>query len=118
MKRKLLFVVFTNDACKRNHAFLYANDLARRGHDVRLIIEGDATQCLLEREGLFDKLLEEARGLGILAGLCKTASAGCSDPSRDVTRLAEESGIELLDTLDGHAGIASFVAEGYEIVTF
>ncbi len=118
MKRKLLFLVFTNDACRRNHAFMYAVDLARHGHDVRLVLEGDATQCLLEREGHFGKLFEETRGLGLLVGLCKTASRGCCDPSRDVTRLAEESGLTLIDTLDGHAGIAEFVAEGYEVVTF
>jgi hypothetical protein len=118
MKRKLLFVVFTNDACRRNHAFLYAIDLSRHGHDVRVIIEGDATQSLLEREGRFGELFEEARSLGLLVGLCRTASAGCSDPARDVTRLAEEAGLALIGTLDGHAGIEPFVSEGYEVVTF
>ena len=118
MKRKLLFLVFTNDACRRNHAFMYAVDLSRNGHDVRLIVEGDATRCLLEREGRFGELFEEARGLGLLVGLCRAASQGCSDPSRDVTRLAQECGLTLIDTLDGHAGIASFVAEGYEVITF
>jgi len=38
--------------------------------------------------------------------------------SREVTGLAHELGIPLIDTLDGHAGIESFVSEGYDIVTF
>jgi hypothetical protein len=118
MSRKMLFVVFTNDACRRNHAFLYAIDLARHGHVVRLILEGDATQSLREREGRFGELFEEARGLGLLVGACKTATTGCRDPARDVTGLARELGLPLLDTLDGHAGIASFVGEGFEVVTF
>jgi hypothetical protein len=118
MVRKLLFVVFTNDACRRNHAFLYAVDLARHGHVVRMILEGDATQSLRERDGRFGALFEEARALGLLAGLCKTATAGCKDASRDVTRLARELGLPLIDTLDGHAGIEPFVSEGYEVVTF
>lgn len=118
MTRKLLFVLFTNDGCKRNHAFMYAIDLAQHGHQVRLLLEGEGTQCLREREGRFGELFEQARGLGLLAGACKAASAGCQDPSRDVTGLAQDLGLPLLDTLGGHAGIAPFVAEGYEVVTF
>lgn len=111
-------MVFTNDACRRNHAFLYAIDLARHGHEIRILLEGEAARSLREREGRFGGLFEEARRLGLLAGVCKTASSGCADASNDVTGLARASGLELLDTLDGHAGIASFVNEGYEILTF
>ena len=118
MKRKILFVVFTNDGCKRNHAFLYAADLARHGHQVQLILEGEGAQALREREGRFGELFEEARKLGIVAGACKAASAGCQDPARDVTAIAQELGLPLLGTLDGHAGIGSYVAEGYEVVVF
>ena len=116
--RKLLFVVFTNDTCRRNHAFMYAIDLKRHGHDVRLIIEGEATQGLADRQGRFFELFEEARSLGLVVGACKTATAGCSDPSRDLTAVARELALPLIDTLDGHAGIEPFVRDGYEIVTF
>jgi hypothetical protein len=118
MTRKLLFLVFTNDACRRNHAFMHAVDLARRGHVVRLILEGDATQSLRAREGRFGAIFEEARSLGLLAGACRTASSGCNDPARDVTALARDLGLPLMDTLDGHAGLEPFVSDGYEIVTF
>jgi hypothetical protein len=118
MARKLLFLVFTNDACRRNHAFMYAIDLARHGHVVRLILEGEAVQSLRERAGRFGELFEQAHALGLLVGVCKTASAGCNDPLRDVTALARESELPLIDTLEGHAGIESFVSDGFEIVTF
>jgi len=118
MTRKLLFVVFTNDACKRNHAFLWAAELARGGHQVRILLEGEGTQALREREGRFGELFERARGLGLLAGACRAASAGCSDPARDVSAIAKDLGLALLDGADGHASIASFVAEGYEVVVF
>ena len=119
MKRKLLLIVFTNDACKRNHAFMYAIDLAQHGHDIRLIMEGEGTRSLLEREGRFGELFEKVRALGLIAGLCRTASSsGCGDASRSVARLAEEAGLPLLDSLDGHAGIAPFVEDGYELVVF
>lgn len=118
MARKLLFVVFTDDACKRNHAFLWAADLARHGHQVRILLEGEGTQSLKVREGRFGELFEQARGMGLIAGACKTASCGCSEPERDVSAIAQELGLALLDGADGHASIEPFVREGYEVVTF
>ena len=118
MARKILFVVFTNDGCKRNHAYLWAADLARHGHQVRIVIEGEATQSLREREGRFGELFEQARGLGLVAGVCKAASAGCQDPARDVTAIATGLGLKLLDGADGHASLEPFVSDGYEVVVF
>jgi hypothetical protein len=118
MTRKLLFVVFTADPCRRNHAFLYASDLARHGHEVRLLLEGEGVQCLREREGRFGELFEEARRLGLLAGACKAASGGCKDPARDVTAIATELGLPLIDALDGHTSIEPFVREGFEVLLF
>jgi hypothetical protein len=56
----------------------------------------------------------------MLAGACKTASAGCAaqDPSRDMTSLAAEQGVPLLDEMDGHAGVSAFVADGFELVIY
>lgn len=118
--RKLLFLVFTNEACRRNHAFLYALDLHRQGHQTRIILEGEATQCLRERTGFFGEIFEEAQAAKLLVGACKTASGGCAtrEPGRGVAAMAEEGQIPLLDDMGGHAGIASFVRDGYEIVVF
>jgi hypothetical protein len=116
--RKLLLVVFTNDPCRRNHAFMYAIDLAQRGHSVRLILDGEGVQCLRAREGRFASLFDEAAALGLLQGVCKTASAGCDDPSRNVSDLARDGGLPLLDSMRGHAGIGTFIDEGYELIVF
>ena len=120
MNRKLLFILFSADACRRNHAFMYALDLTQHGPSVRVILEGEATQCLRARQGRFAELFEQARDLGLIVGACRTASSGCStgDPQRDVTQLAALEGIELLDSLGGHAGVERYVKDGYEIVTF
>jgi hypothetical protein len=120
MSRKLLFLVFTSDACRQNHAFLYALDLERQGHRVRIILEGEGTRCIAQREGRFATLFDEALKLGILAGACQTASRGCSsgDESRNVVAAAEQAGLPLLGEMAGHASIEPFVREGYEIVVF
>lgn len=120
MARKLLFLVFTNDPCRRNHAFMYALDLHRQGHETKIILEGEGTQSLRDRTGRFGELFAEAVEANVLVGACKTASGGCAsdDPARSVAALAETAGLPLLDTMGGHAGIGPFVKDGYEIVTF
>lgn len=119
-KRKLLFIVFTNDPCKRNHAFLHALDLKKHGHVIRMILEGEATRCIAEQEEFFVKLFSDARAEGILDGACKTASGGCATdaPERNTSALFREQGIALLDQMDGHASISSYVADGFEIVVY
>ena len=58
--------------------------------------------------------------LELIAGACKTASAGCAtgDAARNVSELVREAGVPLLDGMRGHAGMAAFVDLGFEIVTF
>jgi hypothetical protein len=114
----MLFVVFTSDSCRRNHAFMWAIDLARHGHEVRVLLEGEGTGCLREREGRFGELFEEARGLGLIAGACEKASAGCKEESRSVTEIAKELGLPLIGTLGGHASVEPFVRDGFEMVVF
>ncbi|MDX9723540.1 MAG: hypothetical protein RBU37_22520 [Myxococcota bacterium] len=118
MPRQLLFVLFSNDSCKRNHAFAWALELHRAGQHVRLLLEGEGVQCMREQTGVFAERFAEALSAGLLVGACKTASCGCSTPERDVTAVAESLGVPLLDSLEGHAGVADFVAAGYELVIF
>jgi hypothetical protein len=121
-KRKLLFVLFSDDSCRQNHAFMYALDLHKNGHDVQIIIEGAATQLLSEitdADSRTIQLLRETQKAGLVAGACERASSGCAsgDPKRDVAEVAGLNGIALLSDMDGHAGIERFVRDGYEIVT-
>ncbi len=120
MPRTLLLVVFTNEPCRRNHAFMYALDLAGRGHQIRILLEGEGTRCLAERTGRFGELFEQALQRGLVAGACQTASRGCStgEPARNVEALAKEQGLPLFADMQGHASIAPFIDEGYEVVTF
>jgi hypothetical protein len=121
MARKILFVLFSEDACRQNHALLYALDLHEKGHEVKLILEGSATRMVSAMnlaESPPGALLRRARDAGILAGACGRASSGCAsdDPARKVAELAEAAGVKLLRDLGGHASIEPFVRDGYELV--
>lgn len=123
MKRKLLFLVFTNDVCKLYHAFIYSLDLKENGHKVKMILEGGSTKRikeLCENDGPFKKLLNGVKSEEILVGACKAASHGCGDSASSsiVSSWMTASDIPLLADLEGHAGIAYLVEQGYEVITF
>ncbi len=121
MTRKLLFVVFSEDGCRQNHALMYAMDLHAKGHAVRLILEGGATKlvsALSDEQSRTGALLRAVRDAGLLAGACGRASSGCvsDDPTRKVADAARAGGVSLLADMQGHAAIEPFVREGYEIL--
>ncbi|MFC1679826.1 hypothetical protein ACFL2T_06410 [Elusimicrobiota bacterium] len=120
--RRFLFLLFTDDSCRRNHAFAYAVDLKKRGHEVRIIIEGISTRSfkeLADKESRFTRLFEEAKSLDLIYGACKTAATGCGgDKAGGVMDAVKAEGVALLDDLDGHAGISSLIEEGYQVLVF
>ena len=123
MIRKLLFIVFTDEPCRRNHALMYAIALSEQGHEVRLLVEGLATQSFQElsnEDASFTRLFRAANARGLVAGACRKAAGGCAsdDPSRKVGDRIEAAGVALLDGMDGHASIEPFVRDGYELVVF
>ena len=123
MPAKVLFVVFSDEECRRNHAFRYALDLHRKGIVARIVIEGGATGSLRQLDdpaSNFAKLFREAAGLGLVAGACRAACAGCrsDDPNRSVIGVAQTHGVPLLDGADGHASLEPFVREGYQVLVF
>jgi hypothetical protein len=121
MARKVLFVLFSDDVCRQNHALMYALELREKGHEVKLILEGSATRmvsALGDAAAGPGALLREARDKGILAGACGRASSGCAseDPARKVADVAEAAGVRLLSEMRGHASVEPFVRDGYELV--
>jgi len=103
--RKLLILLFSNDACRQNHAFMYGLDLYRKGYEVQIIIEGQATKMLNElavADSRTGDLLRQALEIGIVEGACARASSGCAsnDPTRDVADIARANGVKLLSDMD------------------
>lgn len=120
MPRKILFVVFAEDVCRQLHAFMYANDLHRKGYQTRIIVEGMATRLLADLEQAphrLQKAVADAKAAGLIAGACLQASSGCgSAEDRDIVDAIKAHGVVLLDDLDNHASIEPFIRDGYEII--
>jgi len=122
MTRKILFVVFSDDLCRLNHVFMYALDLASKGHQARILVEGAATRMfehIQDPELKLTRLFKEAQEKCLVVGSCKAASSGCANKENGVliSDLVAQKGVPLLSDMDGHAGIEKYVADGFEIVT-
>lgn len=112
---KVAIFAFNGEMMCFVHALLNALDLKAKGHDVRLVVEGTATRLAPEFAGggSFSELFLKVREQGLLAGFCQACSAkmGVAD---DVRRL----GLPLLSDMQGHAGVAPFLDQGYQVITF
>jgi len=95
---------------------LNALDMNTKGHNVKIIIEGASVKLIPELvkpgnplNGLWKKNLEA----GLVSGVCKA----CSN-KLGTLEAAKEQGLILLDDVSGHPGMASYLDNGYEIITF
>ena len=59
------------------------------------------------------KILEKAKELGLVAGVCRACSA-----SLGVLEEVQKTDLKILDDMKGHAGLRPFVEEGYAVITF
>lgn len=115
MQNTVLFA-FNGDAMCFVHVLLNALDLHRKGHIVRVVIEGAATGLL---PGLADPksplfaLFEKAKEEGLIEGVCRACSA-----KMGTLENAGSQGLALLDDMSGHPGMGRFLAQGFTVITF
>lgn len=96
------------------NALEFAKELDENDHDVRVIFDGAGTTFIpeLEKEDHKAHPLYKAV-LGSIDGACKF----CSDAFGVIDEV-ESSDVELLDDYDDHPSLESYIADGYQVVTF
>jgi hypothetical protein len=115
MKKFALFV-FNGDPMCFIHVLLNALDMNNKGHEAKIIIEGAAVKLipeLVKPENPLNGLWKKNLAAGLVEGVCKA----CSNKSGTFDA-AKEQGLNLLDDMSGHPGMASYRDKGYEILTF
>ena len=98
------------------HVILNALDLNKKGHDVKVIIEGSATKLADQFENEknpFYKQYQELRNSGLIDCFCKACS-NKMESLKDVEKLK----FNTCDELMGHPSMAKYIEQGYTIVTF
>ncbi len=115
MVRKFAIFAFKGEAGCFAHALLNALDLADRGHEVRLVIEGQAVTLVEDMakpdtpfHALYAKVIER----GLLHCVCRACAAKLGG-----VQGAQDQGLHLCDEMKGHPSMGRFLEEGYEIIT-
>ena len=115
MKKSTLFV-FNGDPMCFIHVLLNALDMNARAHECQIVVEGAATQlvpAMADADHPLHKLWEKVKAAGLVAGVCRTCSQ-----KMGALEAAEEQGLRLLDEMNGHPSMATYIDAGYDVITF
>jgi hypothetical protein len=115
MKKVALFAFRGGSKCFI-HVLLYAIELQEQKFDVKIVLEGKSTKLVPElynESGLLYNLAQKAISLNLLEGVCKACSM-----KMGTLEEAKKRGLKILSEMSGHAGMARFIKEGFEIITF
>lgn len=115
MKKVALFV-FNGDPLCFIHVLLNALDLKDKGHDVRIVMEGASTKLIPElsmEQNPLHALWNKTLNSQIIDGVCRA----CAN-KMGVLKSAEQQGLRLLEDMSGHPSMASYLQDGFEIITF
>lgn len=116
MNRKVALVAFNGDPVCFIHVLLNALDFKTQGFEVRVVLEGSAA-------GLVRELNEPGKPLSELyqkvkqAGLIQCVCRACASKMGSLAS-AEEQGLPVCGDMSGHPGLAGYVADGYQVITF
>ncbi|PIE68600.1 MAG: cytoplasmic protein [Deltaproteobacteria bacterium] len=114
--QKTVFFAFRGDPLCFIHVLLNSLDLAARGLEGRIILEGEAIN-LVEKMAKPDHFLHQryrqAKENNLFIGACKACSTKLG-----AREAVESEGIELTGSMSGHPAMADFIEQGYTILTF
>lgn len=114
--KKIVLFAFNGDFMCFVHVLLNALDLKEKGHEVKIVIEGDATKLIPELKKAGNPmyaLYQKTKDSGLIDGVCKA----CSNKMGTLEE-AKKEGFKLLDDMNGHPGMAGYIKKGFEVITF
>ena len=111
--KKVLFYLMKGEKMCAMHALMNANQIIENGGQAKIIFEGKSVKLpqILDQEGnpLYNKLL----GNETIVGVCKACSK-----MLEVYETNKDLGLKFLDDMDGHAGMSSYIDQGYQVIEF
>ncbi|MEZ0343550.1 MAG: cytoplasmic protein [Caldimicrobium sp.] len=98
------------------HVLLNALDMNAKDLEVKIVLEGEATKLIpqfYEEDSPIYLLSQRVLSQGLIEGVCKACSQKFG-----TYEIAVNKGLKILDDMANHAGMAKFLKEGYQIITF
>jgi len=97
------------------HVLLNAIDLHEKKEEVKIILEGEANGLIVELrkpEHPLHMLYEKAKKLNLIDAVCRACAV-----KMNALAAAEAENLRIADDMAGHAGMAPYIKQGYEIIT-
>lgn len=110
--KKVLFYGMTEKKMCFTHILMNALDLNAAGAEVKIIFEGGSVKLVPVFVEENNMLYNKAKEAGLIAGVCLACSKVL-----EVYEANLESGLPMLDDMYGHAGIKSYIEDGYEVIS-
>ncbi|NLB70487.1 MAG: hypothetical protein GX797_00590 [Chloroflexi bacterium] len=110
--KKILFYAMTGEKMCFQHVLLNALQLADAGWQVKIIFEGSSVKLPLVLTSESNKLYQKAIGADLIAGICLACSRALG-----VYEANAALGLPMLDDMNGHAGMRSYVTDGWQVVS-
>ena len=114
--KKIALFAFNGELSCFAHVLLNALEMKNSGHDVKVIIEGEATKqvAFLRNETKpFADLYRRALAAGLVDCVCKACAA-----KSGATNAAIQQGLPLCGEMEGHPSIARYLDDGHEVLVF
>ncbi len=107
-----MFYGMTGEKMCFQHILLNALDIHSSGGGAKIIFEGASVKLVSQFEEEKNPLYKKAKDAGLIAGVCLACSKvlGVYDQNKN-------SGLTLLDDMSGHAGMKSFISDGYKVIS-
>ncbi len=109
---KFVIFAFRGDPMCFIHVLLNALDLSQKGHEARIVMEGEAVKLIRELEESANPLYGKVKEAGLFASVCRACSA-----KMGVLDYNETCGIPLGDDMNGHPSMALYLEQGYQVIT-
>jgi len=116
MGKRVVLVAFNGEPMCFVHVLLNALDMAEKGYEVKVVIEGSATRLVNEMNDEakpFGKLYMDLRGKGMIDCVCQACAA-----KMGALEGVKAQGLPLCDEMKGHPSLAKYMEQGYEVITF
>lgn len=109
---KIAYFAFNGKAMCFQHLLLNSLDLHQKGHEVKLIIEGEAVKLMQPMIETKNPVFAKVRELGLIDCICKACSA-----SLGVLEYNQTLNIPLKGDMNGHPSMEAYLQDGYQIIT-
>jgi len=109
---KILFYAMNGEKTCFQHVLMNAVDLAAEGNEVKIIFEGASVKlpALLSEEN--NPLYMKAREKDLIAGICLACSKMLG-----VYEQNKALGLPFLSDMFNHAGMKTWIADGYQVIS-